>query len=118
MSIYCLSTQDGKLDGKLGDILALLTDMQCRIGNLETFNTKQTTHIDEKIDTKVREVVREELDKERRKLNLIIHGIEEKISGDNEERNQCDMEQVGDVLSTVYPEKLASHSNLTRLGEK
>jgi hypothetical protein len=115
----------GNVDGKLDNILSILTGidgrmrgMDNRIANLEQQNVKQTTYIDNRIDVKVRDVVKEELDKDRRKLNLIIHGVEEITGGSASDSTANDQAQVQAVMEAVNPELPPAHSNILRLGEK
>jgi hypothetical protein len=103
------TSHPGSVDSKLDSILGLLGHMNSRISNLETYNTTRDKEIDSKIDQKVHvavraeldhkvhDIVREELDRERRKLNLIIHGLEESEETDLKT-------QIQSVMNTIQIE--------------
>jgi hypothetical protein len=110
------TTYPGSVDNKLDSILGLLGDMNSRIGNLESHNMTRDKEIDTKIDEKVHDAVREELDKERRKLNLIVHGLEESINPDADTRKQDEMTGVQSVMSAIKLDN-QQPTDITRLGE-
>jgi hypothetical protein len=118
--IPCISkpisaTPPASMDNKLDNILGLLLDMNSRIANLETTNTARDENIesmiDTKIDEKVHNVVREELERERRKLNLIIYGLEENDETDS-------ISQIQSVMSAIKMESQEPPTHIIRLGEK
>jgi hypothetical protein len=122
---YCSSCQKSanKLkkpdaDSKLDSIITMLVDMSNRIVSIEAQNATQNARIDNRIDTKVEEAVKEAMDRERRKLNLIIHGLTEINCTDTSERKQQEEEQVKAVLAAVQPDSPTYPSDIMRLGER
>jgi hypothetical protein len=112
------SQTDHTVNGKLDTILTLLTTLNTRIATLETRDAASTEYIDKRIDEKVHDAFREEMDKERRKCNLIIHGLEENANGDLSEQKLQDEGRVKDALYSIKAELTAVPTELTRLGEK
>ena len=79
--------------------------------------TQQLTHIEVKLDSKVlsREEKEEEDDKERRKCNVIIHGLKEPTATEAEDRRQEDCALAEELLHKLSCDDV-SVSHIVRLG--
>ena len=74
--------------------------------------------IEDMVDSKINDSLEERIEKERRRLNLLIVNAEES-TGDKEERMERDLQKVKDILKEILPEDEAKQikvSNPVRLG--
>lgn len=110
--------QSTNINNKLDNILSLLSDMNGRIATLENSEKMRDKHLDDKIDKKVQESIKEELDKERRKMNLIVQGIEESQSEIAALRKKHDEDKLAEIMKAIKLEEQPTPTNITRLGSK
>ena len=69
------------------------------------------------ITTTVASFLAEEKEKDRRRLNLIVHQLEEPTETDAQKRKECDVKEISDIIQK-YLGVSATLTNAVRLGSK
>ena len=108
-------------DDKLDFLIKKLEMMEEKLTKLEGGYTGDT--LEEKIDKAVERKLAEALDErseiEKRKLNVIVVGLEESEKGSEKEREEEDMRRLGDMITKIDTElKETDIEDLVRLGKK
>ena len=120
---YCLNCSGdcGKIDPTLGNLLArqatqmeALTTLVLKLTEQNSEVIKQNNKIldslssekktEEKIKINVNEVLNDQMEKEMKKNNLIIYGLEEGKDANEEKNNENDSNQIKEVFKHVNPD--------------
>lgn len=129
LCVYCtLSNQASEikdLKKLLQSLTADLTNLSKKVTNQETStssdgpvpfsNPAQVASSD--IPTTVASLLAEEKEKDRRRLNLIVHQLIEPTESDVQKRKECDIKEASNIIQN-YIGVSASITNAVRLGKK
>lgn len=99
-----LSRHDNRLD-KLLDLIPMMQSLNSRIESIEKglLGEKLEEKIEEVVDRKIAEMMEEQREIEKRKLNLIIVNLKESAKAEVEERKKDDLIVAKSLLSKLVP---------------
>lgn len=92
-------------------------ELEGRVTALEEQEPTDTKDINRIVEEKVNQQIEEYREREARKLNLIIHNLQEKEADTPEERKHQDLRDMEDVLQEIDCEE-ASIEDMQRLGQR
>ena len=112
--------QKTRLEAKLDLILKMMQTMDLRLQQLEAKDPMESIDkiLEEKVEKKVAEMFEEQLEKEKRKLNIIMVNLPESKAESAEERKKEDLIEAKKIVQKVTDEKIAEEvTNPIRLGK-
>ena len=104
-----------QIEAKLDGIFQLLQTMTTRLEHLE-MRHDQEEHIEQIIEKKVEEYLRESEEKEKRKLNIIVVNLPESKKETSEVRKMEDIDRVRALISQIPEVRAEEAKNPLRLG--
>ena len=125
---FCVSCRDcqsdetdskSRMEVQLGKILLAIESLGQRIVSLETIHSVEELdkRIQNAVDTKVEEYLDEKMEKEKRKLNIIVTNIPESTEETAENRRKDDVERVRNIIGKISDVPRDHIDNPIRLGQ-